>query len=82
MNDLNDALKSNGTHSIQGSPLGARSHGSNGQLKIGVLTNGSTKSHRNSGGSGNENDSLSRSASDSSVTNPTMNHNKTHLTDG
>nr|CAD7406612.1 unnamed protein product [Timema poppensis] len=30
--------------------------------------------HRNSGGSGGEDDSLSRSASDSSVSNPTMNH--------
>lgn len=40
------------------------------------LLNGSRRNHRNSGGSGAEEESLSRSASDSSVTNPTMNHNK------
>ncbi|XP_044731273.1 formin-binding protein 1-like isoform X2 [Chrysoperla carnea] len=79
--DLNEALKTN-NGSLQGSPHGARSHGSNGQLKVTGLTNGSTKSNRNSGGSGNDEDSLSRSASDSSVTNPTVNHNKTHLTEG
>ncbi|XP_046986764.1 formin-binding protein 1-like isoform X1 [Schistocerca americana] len=32
------------------------------------------QNHRNSGGSGGEEDSLSRSASDSSVSNPTLNH--------
>ncbi|XP_063244447.1 formin-binding protein 1-like isoform X2 [Bacillus rossius redtenbacheri] len=32
--------------------------------------------HRNSGGSGGEEDSLSRSASDSSVSNPTVNHKR------
>lgn len=37
--------------------------------------NGSRR-HRNSGGSAAEEESLSRSASDSSVTNPTLNHNK------
>lgn len=40
------------------------------------LLNGSRRNHRNSGGSGAEEESLSRSASDSSVTNPTLNHNK------
>lgn len=40
------------------------------------LLNGSRRNHRNSGGSGAEEESLSRSASDSSVTNPTHNHNK------
>lgn len=35
-----------------------------------------TRNHRNSGGSAAEEESLSRSASDSSVTNPTLNHNK------
>ncbi|XP_044262722.1 cdc42-interacting protein 4 homolog isoform X4 [Tribolium madens] len=39
------------------------------------LVNGS-RHHRNSGGSAAEEESLSRSASDSSVTNPTINHNK------
>ncbi|KAG5886697.1 hypothetical protein JTB14_007098, partial [Gonioctena quinquepunctata] len=39
------------------------------------LLNGS-RHHRNSGGSAAEEESLSRSASDSSVTNPTLNHNK------
>ncbi|KAJ8985720.1 hypothetical protein NQ317_014371 [Molorchus minor] len=39
------------------------------------LVNGS-RHHRNSGGSAAEDGSLSRSASDSSVTNPTVNHNK------
>ncbi|CAH0553264.1 unnamed protein product [Brassicogethes aeneus] len=39
------------------------------------LTNGARR-HRNSGGSAAEEESLSRSASDSSVTNPTLNHNK------
>ncbi|XP_045460444.1 formin-binding protein 1-like isoform X2 [Harmonia axyridis] len=39
------------------------------------LINGS-RHHRNSGGSAAEEESLSRSASDSSVTNPTVNHNK------
>ncbi|XP_050303808.1 formin-binding protein 1-like isoform X3 [Anthonomus grandis grandis] len=48
----------NQTNSVTGSPR---------------LLNGSTRSHRNSGGSAAEEDSLS---SDSSVTNPTMNHNK------
>ncbi|XP_022919870.1 formin-binding protein 1-like isoform X3 [Onthophagus taurus] len=38
------------------------------------LVNG--RNHRNSGGSAAEEESLSRSASDSSVTNPTTNHNK------
>lgn len=38
------------------------------------LLNGGSRHHRNSGGSVEE--SLSRSASDSSVTNPTLNHNK------
>lgn len=40
------------------------------------LQNGRTHGHRNSGGSAAEEESLSRSASDSSVTNPTINHNK------
>lgn len=42
------------------------------------LLNGSVnaRNHRNSGGSAADEESLSRSASDSSVTNPTLNHNK------
>lgn len=40
------------------------------------LTNGGARHHRNSGGSAGEEESLSRSASDTSVTNPTLNHNK------
>lgn len=42
------------------------------------LLNGAvnTRNHRNSGGSAADEESLSRSASDSSVTNPTLNHNK------
>ncbi|XP_019874134.2 formin-binding protein 1-like isoform X2 [Aethina tumida] len=40
------------------------------------LTNGGAPHHRNSGGSAGEEESLSRSASDTSVTNPTLNHNK------
>lgn len=39
-------------------------------------SNNTTRNHRNSGGSAAEEESLSRSASDSSVTNPTLNHNK------
>ncbi|XP_031357233.1 formin-binding protein 1-like isoform X3 [Photinus pyralis] len=39
------------------------------------LVNGS-RQHRNSGGSGHDEESLSRSGSDSSVANPTLNHNK------
>ncbi|KAL3280030.1 hypothetical protein HHI36_017537, partial [Cryptolaemus montrouzieri] len=59
---LDEALKSqNGTsNSVNNSPR---------------LINGS-RHHRNSGGSAAEEESLSRSASDSSVTNPTVNHNK------
>lgn len=40
------------------------------------LLNGASRNHRNSGGSAADEESLSRSASDSSVTNPTINHNK------
>ncbi|CAG9773093.1 unnamed protein product [Ceutorhynchus assimilis] len=62
---LDDVVKNiqsgNQNNSIAGSPR---------------LLNGGSRSHRNSGGSAAEEDSLSRSASDSSVTNPTMNHNK------
>ncbi|KAL1509420.1 hypothetical protein ABEB36_004162 [Hypothenemus hampei] len=43
------------------------------------FVNGRSRSHRNSGGSAAEEESLSRSASDSSVTNPTLNHNKRSL---
>lgn len=59
---LDDALKGlNGqSNSVSNSPR---------------LVNGS-RAHRNSGGSAAEEESLSRSASDSSVTNPTLNHNK------
>lgn len=48
---------------------------SNSQTNSPRLQNG-TRNHRNSGGSAAEEESLSRSASDSSVTNPTHNHNK------
>lgn len=60
---LDDAIKgiqSGQTNSLTNSPK---------------LLNGS-RHHRNSGGSAAEEESLSRSASDSSVTNPTLNHNK------
>ncbi|XP_060527343.1 formin-binding protein 1-like isoform X2 [Cylas formicarius] len=59
---LDDALKGiqSQNNSVAGSPR---------------LLNGSRR-HRNSGGSAAEEESLSRSASDSSVTNPTLNHNK------
>ncbi|KAK9731125.1 Repeat in HS1/Cortactin [Popillia japonica] len=48
---------------------------SNSQTNSPQLVNGS-RNHRNSAGSAAEEESLSRSASDSSVTNPTVNHNK------
>lgn len=48
---------------------------SNSQNNSPRLVNGS-RQHRNSGGSGHDEESLSRSGSDSSVTNPTLNHNK------
>ncbi|KAK9884923.1 hypothetical protein WA026_009160 [Henosepilachna vigintioctopunctata] len=59
---LDDALKNlNGSsNSVTNSPR---------------LVNGS-RHHRNSGGSAAEEESLSRSASDSSVSNPTVNHNR------
>ncbi|KAF5276896.1 hypothetical protein FQA39_LY06447 [Lamprigera yunnana] len=48
---------------------------SNSQNNSPRLVNGS-RQHRNSNGSGHDEESLSRSGSDSSVTNPTLNHNK------
>ncbi|XP_066153190.1 formin-binding protein 1-like isoform X3 [Euwallacea fornicatus] len=59
---LDEVIRGNQNNSATGSPR---------------LTNGASRSHRNSGGSAADDDSLSsRSASDSSVANPTLNHNK------